>query len=198
MLYDRVRIVSIDCEGFMSCSCGKVQMYMMPCRHICAIIDKKEYYIPSMFHIRWHKMFNYYHGNNYGTKLATCSTQSIHNIVLWTRNNCFRQSGSYKGVYVKDTVIFNEFPDFDSMKTNNDILVPNVMTKILNQTNRGKPVIKDSIQVDVIENLFEGNQIEDDNSVSDDLDLDEMNNIGGSSQVQCYLSQKNEDNDNDK
>ena len=27
LLYDRVRIVSIDTDGFMSCSCGKVQMY---------------------------------------------------------------------------------------------------------------------------------------------------------------------------
>ena len=83
------------------------------------------------------------------------------------------------------------------MKTNNDMLVPNLITKIVNQTNRGKLVIKDAIQVDVLETIFEVNQIEDDNSVSDDLDLDEMNNIGGSSQVQCYLSQQNEDNDND-
>ena len=89
MIYDRVRIVNIDCEGFMSCSCGKVQMYMMPCRHICAIIDKKEFYVPSMFHIRWHKMFNYYHGNNFGAKLATHSTQSINKIVTLTRKNTF-------------------------------------------------------------------------------------------------------------
>ena len=39
LLYDRVRHVGIDCNGFMSCSCGKVQMYLMPCQHICAIIS---------------------------------------------------------------------------------------------------------------------------------------------------------------
>ena len=94
--YDRVRIISIDCEGFMSCSCGKVQMYMMPCRHVCTIIDKKDLYVPSMFHIRLHKLFNYYHDNNFGKKLATHSTVAINNIVLWTRNNCFRNSDFYK------------------------------------------------------------------------------------------------------
>ena len=107
ILYDRVRIVNIDCDGFMSCSCGKVQMYMMPCRHICAIIDKKEFYVPSMFHIRWHKMYNYYHGNNFGSKLATNSTHSINKIVTLTRNKCFRESGSYKGVYINDTEFLN-------------------------------------------------------------------------------------------
>ena len=34
LLYDRVRHVVIDSDGFMSCSCGKVQMYLMPCQHI--------------------------------------------------------------------------------------------------------------------------------------------------------------------
>ena len=46
LIYDRVRIVSIDTEGFMSCSCGKVHMYLMPCHHICAIISMKRFYVP--------------------------------------------------------------------------------------------------------------------------------------------------------
>ena len=39
LLYDRVRSFSIDTDGSMSCSCGKVQMYLIPCIHICAIIS---------------------------------------------------------------------------------------------------------------------------------------------------------------
>ena len=56
-----------------------------------------------MFHIRWHKMYNYYHGNSFGIKLATNSTVTIDKIVSWTKDNCYRQSGSYKGVYVKES-----------------------------------------------------------------------------------------------
>ena len=142
LLYDRVRHVGIDCNGFMSCSCGKVQMYLMPCQHICAIISQKKYYVPSMFHIRWHKLYNYYHGNSFGVKLATNSTDTIDKIVSWTNSNCYRESGSYKGVYVKDSKFFNELLQFDSLKSNNEILVYNLMTKIVNETNRGNPVKK--------------------------------------------------------
>ena len=87
----------------MSCNCDKVKMCLLPCRNICDIISKKELYVPSMFHICWHKLFNYYHGNSFGMKLDTHSTTTINDIVCWTRDNCFRESGSYKGVYVKDS-----------------------------------------------------------------------------------------------
>ena len=83
------------------------------------------------------------------------------------------------------------------MKTDNNILVPNLMTKILTQTNRGIPVVKDSIQLDVTETLMEINDFDDANFISVDLHSDLMTNMGGSSQVQCHLSQQNEDNDND-
>ena len=195
ILYDRVRIVCIDSEGFMSCSCGKVQMYLMPCEHLCAIIEKKNLYVPSMFHIRWHKLFNYYHGNNYGMKLAEHSTATINHTVLWTRENCFRDSGSYKGVYVKDTLFFQQLPDFNSIKTDMDNLVPHLMTKIVNQTQRGQPVIKDSIPFDVLNSTFEITEIDDDASFQC-VENDEIDNIGGFSQAECFLSQQREDNDN--
>ena len=94
-----------------------------------SIIDKKDLYVPSMFHILWHKLFNYYHGNSFGNKLANHSTVSINNIVSWTRNKYFRHSGSYKGIYVKDTVFYRQLPDFNSLRSDSDMLVPNLMTK---------------------------------------------------------------------
>ena len=50
--FDRVRIVVIDVNGYMSCSCGHVQRFLLPCRHICAVLGYIEYYKPSLFHIR--------------------------------------------------------------------------------------------------------------------------------------------------
>ena len=158
LIYDRVRIVSIDSDGFMSCSCGKVQMYLMPCQHICAIISLKKYYVPSMFHIRWHKLYNYYHGNSFGVKLATHITGTIDNIVCWTRNNCYRQSGSYKGVYIKDTEFFKELKEFNTLKSDSNNLVYNLMTKIVNQTNRGNPVLNDSIPLNFVETMNKNRQ----------------------------------------
>ena len=77
-LYDRVRIVDIDMEGYMSFSCGYVQRMLMPCRHICAVINKKEYYVPSLFHVRWHKLYGYYYNNLFHNE--TCEKQKLHYI----------------------------------------------------------------------------------------------------------------------
>ena len=63
-----------------------------------------------MFQIRWHKLYNYYHGNSFGMKLATYSNATISNIVSWTRDNYFPRSGSYKGVYVKDSLFSIKYP----------------------------------------------------------------------------------------
>ena len=63
--FDRVCMIIIH-DGYMSCSCGSVHRYLMPCRHICDVITKREYYEPSMFHVRWHNIYKYYHGTKYG------------------------------------------------------------------------------------------------------------------------------------
>ena len=39
-VFDRVRMITIH-DGYISCSCGGVYMYLIPCRHVCAIITKK-------------------------------------------------------------------------------------------------------------------------------------------------------------
>lgn len=195
LLYDRVRQVVIDSEGFMSCSCGKVQMYLMPCQHICAIISEKKYYVPSMFHIRWHKMYNYYHGNNFGIKLATNSILTIDEIVSWTKDNCYRQSGSYKGVYVQQSDFFKDLLDFDSLKANSDILVYNLMTKIIGENTRGNPVLKDSIPLNCIEEMNAVTEYDDVHPTMD-MNIDQMDHMGGSSQVECQLSQHREETNN--
>ena len=131
LLYNRVRIVSIDSEGFMSYGCSKVHMYLMLCMRICAIISKKEFYVHSMSHIHWHKMLNYYHGISFGNILATHSTLTINNSVCWTRDNCFRKSGLYKGVYVRDILFSQQLPCLTSPKSDTGNLVLNLMSKII-------------------------------------------------------------------
>ena len=78
---------------------------------------------------------------------------------------------------------YNDFSHF----LRDDVMEP--WSGVTSQTNRGIPVVKDSIQLDVTKTLIEINQSDDDNLLSIDLQSDEMNDMGGSSQVQCYLSQ---------
>ena len=96
----------------------------MPCRHICAIIEDKEFHVPSMFYILWHKLSNYYHSDSFEMKLATHSTATTSNNASWNKDNCFLKSDSYKGVYIKDSLYFNQLPSFTSLKSDHSNICP--------------------------------------------------------------------------
>ena len=123
------------------------------------------------------------------------STATISNIVCWTRETCYRESGSYKGVYVKNTQFQKDLTPFQSLKSDNSNIVPNLMIKIVNQKNRDNPALKDSIPVNVIERTNEITEFDHEHYINDITD-DEMDNMGVSSQVECYLSQHKEKNYN--
>lgn len=61
--FDRVRTVKLNEKGFMTCSCGFVHQYLMPCVHIACVIDDVKYFTPSLFHLRWWKTFNLFYKN---------------------------------------------------------------------------------------------------------------------------------------
>ena len=94
--FDRVHIVLIDGNGCMSCSCGYVQRYLFPCRQICAVLGNIGYYEPSLFHIRWHKDFNYYYGNAFSRKIARNTDIALKELFEYTRANHYTQSVIYK------------------------------------------------------------------------------------------------------
>ena len=80
LFFDEVSMISIH-DGYISCSFGGVPRYLMSYRHVCAVITKREYYEPGMFHIRWYNIYNYYHGTDYGAstkkmQLTFCSHYS--------------------------------------------------------------------------------------------------------------------------
>ena len=110
--FDRVRIVSLDNHQFMSCSCGYVQRYFMPCRHICAVLNDIKYYDPAFFHIRWHKSFNYYYGNAFSKTLAPRINDTLNQTLDETRATSYRDSGTYKGVYMKHSQFIHDLPEF--------------------------------------------------------------------------------------
>ena len=103
MKFDRLRIVDIDAEGFMSCSCGYVQRMLMPCRHICSVLDKSENYVPSLFHIRWYKLYSYYYTKSVNNEICSNTKEALENMLLCTRENSYCMSGKYKGIFIMNT-----------------------------------------------------------------------------------------------
>ena len=57
--FKRLRVVTLDMNGFMNCSCGFLNRCLMPCTHIYCVLDDINYIQPDLFHIRWWKHFNY-------------------------------------------------------------------------------------------------------------------------------------------
>ena len=88
----------------------------MTCLHMCAMLGKKEYFIPSMFHIRWHKIFNYYHRSEFGSSNASNLCYSLEETRKVTRQSCFRMSG-YKRVYVLNTSFLKDLDPYDDLST---------------------------------------------------------------------------------
>ena len=69
------------------------------------------------------------------------------------------------------------------------------MTKTVNETNRGNPVLKYLTPLNVVEPMNAVTEF-DDESYMHGIIVDGMDNMGGLSQVECYLSQHREENDN--
>ena len=188
LYYDRVRRVTLDPELNMSCSCGYIQRYLMPCPHMCAVVDHPEYMVPSMYHIKWHKIFNYYHATSFGPTLASNVCNTLDEALKITRQNSFRSSGKYKGVPLVGTSYLNSLTQFVDIDFCVYDPVYDLMMRIQNQTNEFGPVIKNTVPF----NLILSNIV--DNYVSElpfhgDFSDNAFNSYGGLSQVEFHLSQ---------
>jgi hypothetical protein len=99
--YARVYIITLDCCGHMSCTCGYVQEYLAPCIHIMRVLNKIENLVPSLFHIRWWKQYNYY----FGSKIANESRlEKMHKCMKDLANEISQQSydenGKFRGCFI--------------------------------------------------------------------------------------------------
>ena len=101
--FKRLRIVTLHDAGYMSCSCGYVQRMMMPCSHICSLMQDAKEYIPTMFHIRWHKLFSYYFRNQNINKSCQTTRDAVENLLAITKETCYDNGGKFRGIYVHES-----------------------------------------------------------------------------------------------
>jgi hypothetical protein len=201
----RVRKVSIDQEGYMSCSCGYVQRMLMPCVHVCAVVGKKEYYVPSLFHIRWYKTFNYYYGQSFAKDIAPATLDAVEDSLDEVRNTQYHEhSGYYKGVDIKTSLFYTENKSFDPPQSSYHDHIMKKMDDIMTYSVTQGPAIKGSfvpftelMTVDTESNLINHhdesiNGFSDDSSEINTTGNNHDNTVQGivsSSQVEVSLSQ---------
>ena len=111
--FDRVRKVCLDGENFMNCTCGKTGEYMIPCVHICRVIDKNEHFNPCMFHVRWLKLFNYAVARKEGHHNMQKTLPVLKDLLKDVRENHFRDDGTYKGVPMSTSSFLDDMTAYE-------------------------------------------------------------------------------------
>ena len=96
--YLRVRIVKMSPNNFLVCSCGYCHQYLIPCKHICAVVKDVKHFTPKSFHMRWWKHFNYFFGKSYGATHAPKTVELMKRYFTEMKLNNFDSNGNYLGV----------------------------------------------------------------------------------------------------
>ena len=58
--FDKVHVVSINGQ-FISCSCGYVNQYLSPCRHVMAVLKEEQNLTYTLYHYTWWKQYDYFY-----------------------------------------------------------------------------------------------------------------------------------------
>ena len=86
----------------------------MPYRHVCDIITKREYYEPSMLHVRWHNLYNYYHSTKHEASNAKENIAVLRSLLKVTRDSSYNDSGQFKNIYVLGSRVHNNLPPYST------------------------------------------------------------------------------------
>ena len=158
--FDKVHVVSIDGQ-FISCSCGYVNQYMCPCRHVMAVLKEEHNINYTLFHYRWWKQYDYFYLKNF-TENSIMDDPTIVSLckklkawITFTVSNGFYGNGEYKGCYLENNVV----DELKIMELQDDE-VHDTMKKLVYYTMDVGPVIRHSRVFNdppVVHNEVDGN-----------------------------------------
>lgn len=139
--FQRVRSVTIDSDNYMSCSCGYHMRWLMPCVHMCRVLDDMMYYTPDLFHIRWWKHYHFIYKRDNNEYIEHLSAANIQTALSDIRNNHFNQdTGMFKGICLDGNQFLENINDtlLDEIIINKDFPLE-IMTEYIRLQNNGKP-----------------------------------------------------------
>lgn len=94
----RCRNVTISLDNYMTCTCMYEKRWLMPCVHMCSVINDSSHYTPDLFHLRWWKHYPYLFKN--GCKDNNLmSSNNISQTLKYIRENHYNNDTmKYKGI----------------------------------------------------------------------------------------------------
>ena len=108
--FDKVHVVSINGQ-FISCSCGYVNQYLSPCRHVMAVLREEQNLTYTLYHYRWWKQYDYFYLKNFTENsimqdpAIVALEKKLNKWISFTVSNGFYENGEYKGCYLEQKVV---------------------------------------------------------------------------------------------
>ena len=95
-----------------------------------------------MFHVRLHKLYDYYHSTKYGSSYEKETVDVLESLLKVIREDSYNDYGKFKGIYVLGSRFHNNLPPFsaESWQINNGLTME-LMKRIVNHTGNIGPAI---------------------------------------------------------
>ena len=138
------RKITIDDDGYMNCSCGKTNEYLLPCVHICSVINDDEKFTPDCFHIRWHKQFAYHYGTESIFQGNEEQRLLLKGVLTDTRSNSYHTDGFYRGIDLKNNDFLRDLETYHFEDDRSDKID---FMKFVHEQSKKKPFLKNSVGV---------------------------------------------------
>ena len=190
--FDRCRFVQIV-NGYMTCSCGDTQQYLMPCRHICAVIKEKKYLEASFYNIRWYKTFAYYYLQKFSSEIIPTLNQKIAQIhEVSIKKDFSKINGNYKGVYVVGSKFYEDIDEIYNY-TEDDVL--RYMILIRNKS-LSQAVLRGSLKNTTLPSIQTEQEISGKEDTTTNTSEIEINEFASQSQTEYQFSQQRNEMEN--
>ena len=154
----RIREIVLTDQAFLQCSCGRTTQYMIPCTHICKLVNNEEHFGPYQFHVRWHKNFAYLHNSNFGEHISKQSVELFKDILKETREKHFDEMGRYKGVPMLGSSFLQNKDDISANFTSNTEEVKFMRT--LHERQAKLPHVRGTICLETFEDSQNGIEVQ--------------------------------------
>ena len=154
----RIREIVLTDQLFLQCSCGRTTQYMIPCTHICKLVNNEEHFGPYQFHVRWHKNFAYLHNSNFGEHISKQSVALFKDLLQEIRGNHFDEKGHYKGVPMSGSAFLE---NKENMSTNYTCDTKQIkFMRTLHERQANFPNVKGTISFDTFEDCQNGIEVQ--------------------------------------
>ena len=184
--------VTID-GSFITCSCGYVNQYLSPCRHVMAVIKDKQNLSHELVHYRWWKQFEYYYRRDFANDEILSRPEikamrdKMEQWVSFIDDNAFDVDGNFRGCYLSD----DNLKRIRMTEYLNDTIF-SLMKRFKLRISRYGALVKENVSIEELLNGTHRTKYAEENQAAD-INPNEVDGFSGDMSMDISLSQQETD-----